>query len=456
MSDTPPGPKGEPLFGSSRRYARDPFSFISALETTYDDVVTFDMGPMETYMVTDPADIERVLVSEADAFRKPDFQNDALGDLLGDGLLLSEGDTWERQRDLANPAFRMSRLMGMADRVAGHAESMVDSWEPGQTIDAETEMARVTLHVILDLMMGVELSESRVDTVQAQLDPLGRRFEPDPLRFAMPDWVPMPGDEEFESAVAELDAVLDDIVAARRGREVSGVSTVVDAPAEGADPPMDFLSVLLRARDRGEQSAEQLRDEMMTMLLAGHDTTALTLTYTWFLLSEHPEAERRVQAEVDEVVGDDRPAMDHVREFEYLEWVINEAMRLYPPVFTIFREPTEPVELGGYRVPAGATLMLPQWGVHRSARYWDDPETFDPERFSPDRRADRPRFSFFPFGGGPRHCIGKHLSLLEAKLIVATVVSEYELDFQGETPLELMPSLTMHPRQTMEMKLVER
>jgi cytochrome P450 len=136
--------------------------------------------------------------------------------------------------------------------------------------------------------------------------------------------------------------------------------------------------------------------------------------------------------------------------------VINEAMRLYPPVFTIFREATEPVELGGYRVPSGATIMLPQWGVHRSERYWDDPESFDPERFSHDRRSDRPRFAFFPFGGGPRHCIGKHLSLLEAKLIVATVVSEYELDFQGDTPLELMPSLTMHPRQTMEMALVER
>jgi cytochrome P450 len=148
--------------------------------------------------------------------------------------------------------------------------------------------------------------------------------------------------------------------------------------------------------------------------------------------------------------------MDHVREFDYLEWVINEAMRLYPPVFTIFRTPREPVELSGYEMPEGATLMLPQWGVHRSERYWDDPSTFDPERFSPERRGDRPRFAFFPFGGGPRHCIGKHLSLLEAKLIVATVASDYSLVFEGDTPLELMPSLTMHPRQKMTMRLDPR
>ncbi|PSP71652.1 cytochrome P450 [Halobacteriales archaeon QH_6_68_27] len=453
MADAPPGPGGEPLFGASRKYADDPFAFIEALEEVYGDVARFEMGPMDTYMVTDPTAIERVLVSDADRFRKPDFQDDALGDLLGDGLLLSSGETWQQQRELANPAFRMGRLAGMADRVTGHAESMVDRWSAGQRVDAESEMARVTLDVILDLMMGVELSDQRVRTVQAQLEPLGRRFEPDPIRFAMPDWVPMPGDEEFESAVDTLEGILEEIIEARRGTE--GPSDV-ERVGDGEDAPMDFLSILLRARERGDQSPRQLRDELMTMLLAGHDTTALTLTYTWFLLSEHPEAKERVHAEVDAVVGDDRPGMEHVREFEYLEWVINESMRLYPPVFTVFRTPKSPVELSGYEMPEGATLMLPQWGVHRSKRFWNDPETFDPERFSPERRADRPRFAYFPFGGGPRHCIGKHLSLLEAKLIVATVASEHDLVFEGETPLELLPSLTMHPRQEMTMRLEER
>ncbi|WP_324662547.1 cytochrome P450 [Haloarcula sediminis] len=445
MAETPPGPKGEPLFGSSRTYASDPFRFISTLEDAYGDVAYFDMGPMETVLLSDPAAIERVLVSEADRFRKPDFQGDALGDLLGDGLLLSEGDTWEKQRQLANPAFSMRRLAGMADRITGHAEDRLADWDDGDVVNVERVMTRTTLDVILDLMMGVELSEARVEEIEEQLMPLGQRFEPDPLRFAAPEWMPMPDDAEFDAAVETLDSILDDIIAVRERTAGSG-----------SDGPMDFLSVLIRARDDGVESPEQLRDEMMTMLLAGHDTTALTLTYTWFLLSEHPEVEQRVHEELDEVIGDDRPGMEHVRELDYLEWVIQEAMRLYPPVYTIFREPTEDVTLSGYPIEAGMTLMLPQWGVHRSERFYDDPETFDPERWKPERAKERPRFAYFPFGGGPRHCIGKHLAMLEAQLIVATTAKEYELDFLGETPLELMPSLTAHPRQEMSMRVRKR
>jgi len=448
MADAPPGPTGEPLFGDGRRYAADPFSFISALEDSYGGIARFDMGPLDTYMVTEPTAIERVLVSEADRFEKPPFQDDALGDLLGDGLLLSSGDTWRQQRELANPAFGMDRLSGMADRVTDHAESRVADWERGDVVDIERAMTRTTLDVILDLMMGVELPESRIRTVEEQLEPLGARFEPDPLRFAMPEWVPAPDDAEFQGAVSTLEDIIDEIVAAR-------METIGDPEAD--EGPMDFLSVLLRARERGEQSPEQLRDELMTMLLAGHDTTALTLTYSWYLLSEHPTARERFHEEVDAVLDGDRPGFEHVREFEYVEWVVREAMRLYPPVFTLFRTPTDgAVELSGYEVPEDGTLMLPQWGVHRSERFWDEPERFDPERFSPDRRADRPRFAYFPFGGGPRHCIGKHLAMLEAQLILATTADRFTLDYVGETPLELQPSLTVHPRQTMEMRVGRR
>ncbi len=447
MSRTPPGPKGQPVFGSSHQYARDPFRFVTGLEQAYGGVSRFDMGPLDTYVVTDPTAIERILVSEAERFGKPAFQDDALGDLLGDGLLLSEGDTWRQQRTLAQPAFDMARLSGMADRIVDHTESRLADWNDGDRIDVEQEMTTVTIDVILDLMMGVELSRDRLEHVREQLEPLGMRFEPDPVRFALPEWVPMPGDAEFDAAVAELEGVIDDIVAQRRG----DVGTDDDP-----DAPMDFLSVLMRARADGEQTDEQLRDEMMTMLLAGHDTTALTLTYTWFLLSEHPEVERRLHEEVDAVVDDGRPTMAEMRELEYTEWVIKEAMRLYPPVYTIFREPREPVEVGGYTIPEGAAIMLPQWAVHRSDDHWEDPASFDPERWRPERATERPRFAYFPFGGGPRHCIGKHLAMLEARSIVATTASRFRLAYEGDTPLELLPTLTAHPRNGMPMRVERR
>jgi cytochrome P450 len=445
MSSSPPGPNGEPLFGSSRRYARDPFRFLSACEQAYGDVVQFDLGPMETYLLTDPADVERVLVSEADQYRKPDFQSDALGDLLGKGLLLSEGQTWREQRQLANPAFDVSRLMAFADDIVTHNDDLLADWADGAEVDVELDMTQVTLAVIVDLMLGTDLNDERVQTIRESLVPLGARFEPDPVRFAAPQWLPMPGDSEYRTAVETLEGVIDDIVAERRGTH---------GDPETDEGPDDLLSILLRAQDRGEQSDRQIRDEVMTMLLAGHDTTALTLTYTWYLLSQHPEAERRVHAEVDDVLGGDRPTMADVREFDYLERVIDEAMRLYPPVYTMFREPKEEVELGGYRIPEESAIMLSQWAMHRSERYWDRPDEFDPDRWI--RETDRPRFTYFPFGGGPRHCIGKHLAKLEAKVILARTAQQYRLEYIREGELDLLPSLTMHPRDGMPMRVHER
>jgi cytochrome P450 len=447
MTASPPGPRGEPLFGSGRKYSKDPFRFLSACEQAYGDIVAFELGRLPTYMLTNPADIERVLVSEADNFRKPDFQSDALGDLLGEGLLLSEGDTWEQQRQLTNPAFAMGRLANFADRIVDHADTMLATWDDGQTVNVEQEMTTVTLDVIADLMLGTELSEERVETVRQSLDPLGAQFEPDPISFAAPNWLPMPGDREYQQALDTLEGVVGDIIAERRGTEG-------DADAEEG-VPMDMLSILLRAQDRGEQSAEQLRDEVVTMLLAGHDTTALTLTYTWYLLSEHPSAREKVHEEIDSVV-DGRPTMDDVQEFEYLEWVIDEAMRLYPPVYTIFREPTTDVELAGYPIEEGAALMLPQWAVHRSERWWDDPEQFRPERWGSERQQERPRFAYFPFGGGPRHCIGKHLAKLEAQLILARTADQYDLKYAREGHFEYRPTLTLHPKDGMPMTVRER
>jgi cytochrome P450 len=452
MSTDPPGPNGVPVFGNSRQYAKDPFTFLTNVAEAYDDVVHFDLGPVDTYMLTNPADVERVLVTDDAKYHKPDFQDDAIGTLLGEGLLLSEGGAWQRQRRLAQPAFDPSRIASLSSTITDHTEAMLSGWDDGDVVDVHLEMARVTVKIIVEAMFGTELDDEQTKVVQENLEPLGKRFEPDPMRFLVPDWAPTRENREYRKSVSVLEGVIDDVVERRRGTEYDPSAS----PGDAEDQPTDLLSILLRAKNRGEQSDEQIRDEMMTMLLAGHDTTALTLTYAWYLLSQHPEAAARVHEELDRVCGGATPTMAHVRQFDYVERVLQEAMRLYPPVYVIFREPQVDVRLGGYRVPEGAAVMLPQWVVHRSPRWYDDPEAFDPDRWLPDRRAERPRFSYFPFGGGPRHCIGKHLSMLEAQLILGTVAQRYELDYVRDRPFDLRGSLTMHPDEPMGMRLRSR
>jgi cytochrome P450 len=451
MRSTPPGPKGEPLFGNSRQYAKDPFEFMDAVADAYrnEDLVHLELGPMETYMLQHPALIQQVLVDEPEKFVKPDLDA-AIDDLLGDGLLLGDGDQWRKQRSIANPAFHARRVATLADTMATHAQDMVDGWSVGDEIDVEVEMARVTVRIIIEAMLGVEPTDEQVRTIQENLEPLGARFEPDPRRFLLPDWVPTAENRAFDAAVDTMESVIDDLVDQRRG-------TQYDPGADPGDPdgdePMDFLSLLLRAQDRGEETDRELRDEMMTMLLAGHDTTALTLTYTLYLLSQHPDAEAGVHAELADVTGGKPPAGGDVRQLEYLDRVIDESMRLYPPVYTVFREPLTDVRLGDYRIPEGGTVMLPQWVVHRSPRFWEDPLEFDPDRFTPERSRGRHRFAHFPFGGGPRMCIGKQFSLLEAKLILGTVASQYRLEYARDEPFDLRGSLTMHPQQPMRMRV---
>ena len=312
-------------------------------------------------------------------------------------------------------------------------------------VDVEEAMTRVTLGVITDLMLGSDLSDERVQTIREALEPLGARFEPDPVRFAAPPWLPMPGDGEYDTAVKTMESVIADIVAERRGSE---------GDPETDEGPNDFLSILLRAHARGEQTEQQIRDEMMTMLLAGHDTTALTLTYTWYLLSQHPAVEQRVHEELDEHLGDNPPRMADLPALDLVERVIDEALRLYPPVYVMFRDPNEPVTFDGYTVPEDAIIMLSQWAMHRSERFWDDPDRFDPDRWADDEH--NPGFAYFPFGGGPLHCIGKHLAKLEARLILARTAQEYRLEDTREGELELWPTLTMHPRNGMPMRLQAR
>ena len=445
MSTQPPGPQDLPVLGNTHRYSRDPFTFIETLTRSYNGLSTFTLGSERTYLVTDPTDVERVLVSEASRFRKAQtMRTGSIDDLLGDGLLMSGGEFWQRQRQRAQPAFAPGRVANFGGTISGYAEAMLDGWDEGDVVAIDPAMARITVKVIVSVMFGTELDDPTTETVQNNLEPLGKMFEPKAAQFLLPEWVPTRERIEFERAVDNLEGVLDSLVRQRRGTE---------------DGEMDLLSILLRAQGEVDEVTDELvRDELMTMLLAGHDTTALSLTYTWYLLAQHPEIERRVHDEIDDVLGGEPPTADDVRDLDLTERVIQEAMRLYPPVYTIFREPSEDVRLGGYEVPEGSLVMLPQWGVHRDPRWYDDPETFDPDRWTNDRVSDRPNYAYFPFGGGPRHCIGKHLSMLEAQMILATVAQNYRLRLAPEqsADLDFAPSLTMHPSEPIRMEVQRR
>ncbi len=437
MHPRPPGPNNFPVVGTTPYYSRDPFRFMEAVRDAYGDVATFDLGPNETYMVSSPQLVQQVLVANPERFRKPKFQSDAMEELLGNGLLLSEGEFWKEMRQLAQPAFAPDRIDELTEMMATRAESLVEDWSHGEVRDIEVEMATVTVEIIVDAMFGTELGPERTRTVQENLEPLGRRFEPDPRRAIVPDWLPTAENRQYRAAIETLEGVIDDVAAERRESGIQGD---------------DLLSILLRARDEGRIEDKQVRDEAMTMLLAGHDTTALTLTYALYLLSENPAAEARLHEEIDEVL-DGKPGMADIPRLKYTRWVLDEAMRLYPPVYTMFRQATEDVELGGYTVPEGALVMLPQWAIHRDPANFEDPETFRPERWE---SPSNPQFSYFPFGAGPRSCIGKRFSLVEATMVLAAVAQRWSLDRIDDGPLDLRGSLTMHPAEGMEMRIERR
>jgi len=440
MRTQPPGPNGLPVVGNVYHYARDPFRFMESCRRAYGDVVALDMGGRDAFMLTHPDDIRQVLVEEPEKYGKAEFRDDAVDRLLGEGMLLSEGDVWRQQRELAQPAFGMDRLGEMGDLMTDRTESLLAGWESGDVVDVHGTMATVTVQIITEVMFDAELSDERAQRLREALEPVGDRFEPDPRRVFVPDWVPTRENRTYDDAVATLDDVVEAFVTERRQR--------------GYADDDDLLAILLRATDDGRIDDGRLRDELVTMLLAGHDTTALALTYTWYLLDRHPDARERLHAELDSVLDGATPTVSDLPKLDYTERLLQESMRLYPPVYSLFRQPKLDVRVDDYRIPAGSILFLPQWVVHRDPRWWDDPETFDPDRWTGG--TDRPQLAYFPFGAGPRRCIGKHLSMMEGQLILATIAQQYELDRVADGSLDLRGSITMHPREPVDVELRER
>jgi cytochrome P450 len=431
----PPGPRGVPLLGVLPQLRSDPIATFLDAANRYGDVVRLKAGPYDGYLVSDPADIKRVLQDNARNYHKSPLY-DRLRDGLGNGLLTSEDSLWLRQRRLAQPAFHRQRLIAMADTMVACTEQMLDRWErvaaSGRTIDLVAEMMALTQAIIVRTMFSTDLGEM-ADIVNRTWPIVNQRIGETFWATRLETMLPLPANRRFRRALRELETVVYRIVAARR-------RTRRDDP--------DLLSMFLSARDEdtGEGMTDrQLRDEVMTMLLAGHETTSLALSWTHYLLSQHADAERRVAGEVASVIGDRRPTFADVERLTWTRRVLEESLRLYPPAWGFSRLALSDDEIGGFRVPAGSIVFLIPFVVHRRPALWPDPDRFDPDRFAPDREAARPRFAYLPFGGGPRGCIGSQFAMLEAQLILAAVAQRYRIELVPGQQIRPEPLITLRP-----------
>jgi cytochrome P450 len=408
----PPGPPGKFLTGHLHQLRKDRLSYYRRCVQEHGDVVALRFLRRPVWLISHPDLVETVLVTNARHFTKH-FALRLNPELFGKGLLTSEGDFWLRQRRLIQPVFSRQRLAGFAPEMVAAAERLMASWAPGQTRDIEAEMMRLTLDVAGRTMFGADAT-AEAEAVSAAMDVLQRSFfilftRPLPL----PLWLPTPFNLRRRRALQQLDAVIYRFISQRRAQpENRG----------------DLLSLLLNARDEdngGSMTDRQVRDEAMTLFLAGHETTALTLSWAWYLLASHPEAEALAVEEWHKVLCGRNPTAADLPRLRYTEMVVHEAMRLYPPAFAFGREAQEECEVGEYEVPRGMTLIVCTWVLHRDPRWWDDPDSFRPERWANGHPAKTPKYAYVPFGGGPRLCIGRDFGMMEAVLVLATLGQRY-------------------------------
>ncbi len=423
-------------------FIRDQFRTYRGIDEAYGPVSQFQLGPFCLVLVTDPDVIEEVLLRRADAFDK-DTVTKELSVLLGRGLLLSEDDVWRRQRKMVAPSLQRRQIARYADVMVSETERMMADWEDGETRDIERDITMLALRIVVQALFSLDVSARLHEVTEAVDDAMSyldeRRHSPWRLT---PDWLPNPRERQFDRAKSKLDSIIYDLIASRR---------------EG-EPGDDLLYQLIAATDEGgdRMTDEQLRDEVITLFLAGHETTGLNLTYTWYLLAEHPRVAERLREEVDRVLGGGRAGVEDVSDLAYTEAVIRESLRLYSPAWSVGREATETVELEDWTIPEGAQVLMPQVLVHRDERWYDDPEAFRPERWLETPEDERPRFAYFPFGGGPRICVGNHFARMETILVVATLARHFTFENVSERELDTYASVTQRPETSVELRVSRR
>ena len=443
-----PGRRGAPLVGVLPLIRRDSLAFLMGVFREYGDVVRYKLGPVGSHLVAHPDAVKYVLQEHVKNFTKDHISYGMLRRVAGNGLVTSQGDFWLRQRRLAQPAFHRQRIAALGAQIVSATEELLAAWEPrladGRAFEVGEEMMRLALRIASEALFGANMQAQAsavshsFNILSAQLVARFRSFN------ILPPVLPTRADRAWRAAVAELDRVVYGLIAERRRR---------------AEDTGDLLSMLMLARDEetGEQMDDrQLRDEVLTMLVAGHETTATALTWVWAMLDRHPQAAARLHAELDTVLEGRAPTVADAPKLAYTRMVIDETMRLYPPLYIMSRKVREEDEIGGFRIPAGSSVDVSPYVTHRHPAFWEEPERFDPERFTPERAAARHKYAYVPFSTGPRMCIGNSFALLEATLVLATVAQRYRLRVREGHTLAPSPLLTLRPKDGLPVHLERR
>jgi len=438
--ERPPGPDGYPLVGNLPSFVRSPIDFLNDV-SEYGDVARYRILDEEVYALFDPDHVERVLVTENDRFVKGDLETNLVEQIAETSVVATEGEQWQRQRTAMQPAFTVERIRTYAETMAEYAVQESDRWAREDAVEVDEAATDLALRILAKSVFDIDVDQGH-DVVVRAAEGLNGRLDPTGISSFLPAWVPTPANVRYSRRMAAFDDFVEDLIDSRE-----------DDPAEYDD----LLAMLLQARSEDGEglSRREVHDQVKTFLFAGHETTATAIAFGLFLLGNNPEQRHELQAEVDEVVDGDRPDVSDVFALEYTDDVVTEILRRYPPAGSVFREPTEPVEFGGYEVPAGTTLLLPIYQLHNDRRFYDAPDEFRPERWTDEFEESLPEYAYFPFGGGPRHCIGMRFARMELKIVFATLAKRTE--FEAITD-EVQPTVevTLTPDRPIEVRFEER
>lgn len=430
---SPPGPKGIPLLGNLLQFNSDQLGYFGKSVREFGDIVGYNFAGWPTIFINDSDAIEHILVKNHRNFIKNQAIWRHFRAVFGQGILTAEGETWQRNRKLAAPAFAGQQLLSYGPDIVSLTKAMLRTWTDGDRRDVHPDIMGLTLRIAAKALMDSEVERDIEDMDHAVNDLIVEMARRVKRPTVIPDWVPLPGHIRYRRAIATGERVINRMIAERR--------------SNGYDGRSDFLSRLMAARDDDGNALpdRQLRDETLTMLLAGHETTALALSWTCYLLGQQPDIGRRMFEEVESVLAGRDATTEDLPQLKFTESIILETMRLYPPAWVIGRESVGPFEVGGYQFGAGTTVMIAPWVLHRDARHFDEPEAFRPERWLDGLARRLPRYAYMPFGGGPRVCIGQRFAMIEATLILATIAQHFGVEWLSDHPVSPFPSITLRP-----------